>query len=354
MAVQYNNSITHIKAIGILLMVLGHSGCNLTWLVNIIYMFHMPIFFFASGYCFKEGYINKPRDFVKNKIRGLWVPFVKWGVVFLLLHNLFYSLNFYNEQYSGSSLIDHTYSLKEIIVRLGGILTFQFSEPLLGGYWFLGALFFGSILALFLIKYSRNYLLGVITLVIINLIINLLQSKISILGYTYASQYLLAANFFYLGRLFKIKEIKPFAFKYRILVYFLVVIGSFVWLVPMGAHYYETWKILPYIISATLVVWALYSAIEQHNKVMNNWSKRLLSFVGNNTLPLLTWHFLSFKVVSLIIIWIYNLPKETLASHPVITEFANSGWWLVYFFIGSVIPLICVYFKNKIKKIPNA
>ena len=38
--------VTYSKAIGIILMVLGHCSCSVPYVTLVIYMFHMPLFFF--------------------------------------------------------------------------------------------------------------------------------------------------------------------------------------------------------------------------------------------------------------------------------------------------------------------
>ena len=53
-----NDKITYMKAIGIVLMVIGHCIYGLTILRQVIYMFHMPLFFFAAGYCLNRDYLN--------------------------------------------------------------------------------------------------------------------------------------------------------------------------------------------------------------------------------------------------------------------------------------------------------
>lgn len=45
------------KAICIILMVIGHSGCP-DYLGRFIYMFHMPCFFFISGYLLNDKYLT--------------------------------------------------------------------------------------------------------------------------------------------------------------------------------------------------------------------------------------------------------------------------------------------------------
>ena len=67
-----------IKGIAILLMVVGHSGCPY-YLRNFIYLFHMGLFYYASGHFLKVKGIEGFLPFLKKKIKGLYWPFVKWG-----------------------------------------------------------------------------------------------------------------------------------------------------------------------------------------------------------------------------------------------------------------------------------
>ena len=78
----YNTSVNYLKALGISLMVLGHSGI-IDHEISFIYMFHMPLFFIASGYCFKEKYLSAPRKYIYNKVKGIYWPYVKWSLLFL-------------------------------------------------------------------------------------------------------------------------------------------------------------------------------------------------------------------------------------------------------------------------------
>ena len=88
----HNAYISAAKGIIIILMVIGHSGAPIP-LQNSIYLFHMPCFFLISGYLFKEKYLNDAKQFIYKKVKGLYYPFVKWSLIFLLLHNIFYHIN---------------------------------------------------------------------------------------------------------------------------------------------------------------------------------------------------------------------------------------------------------------------
>ena len=72
-------------------------------------------------------------------------------------------------------------------------------------------------------------------------------------------------------------------------------------------------------------------------------------YIGNNTIQILTWHFLCFKIVSLIIILVYHLPIEHLAEFPTISDYSASGWRICYFLIGILIPVIGTLVITKLK-----
>ena len=87
-----NNNIAYTKAVGIMLMVFCHA---LFWDIPFIYMFHMSLFYFFSGYCLKDKCLENPCKFVWRKIRGIWLPYIKYSLLFLAFHNVFFHLNIY-------------------------------------------------------------------------------------------------------------------------------------------------------------------------------------------------------------------------------------------------------------------
>lgn len=105
---------------------------------------------------------------------------------------------------------------------------------------------------------------------------------------------------------------------------------------------FTTDKMLPYAVCAICGT-VMTLNISQYIASKENWIKNLLVYVGNNTLTILTWHFLCFKIVSLIIIQLYGLPIEQLACFPIIPEYAS--WWMAYFVVGAGVPLILNYLK---------
>lgn len=90
---QLSRDITITKGLCIILMVIGHAGCP-SALFRFIYIFHMPAFFFFSGYFLKISKLDKTKDYLIKKINALYWPFVKWSVVFLVFHNLLHYIYF--------------------------------------------------------------------------------------------------------------------------------------------------------------------------------------------------------------------------------------------------------------------
>ena len=70
-----NKNIDIIKGTGIILMVLCHAGFQFS---GVISLFHMPIFFIASGFLYNESNIIKSKDFlqfIKRKIKTTFFDF---------------------------------------------------------------------------------------------------------------------------------------------------------------------------------------------------------------------------------------------------------------------------------------
>ncbi len=156
---------------------------------------------------------------------------------------------------------------------------------------------------------------------------------------------LLASLYMVLGKIYKTYNIK-IHLKYWIspVVFLLLIPLAFVFKVGMFAVDIQT--ILPYLIISICGIMALYSIGTYISYSNKDFLLSSLVFIGNNTLPILTWHFLSFKMVSLLIIYLYKLPVDKLAEFPVIIDYARAQWWLLYLLFGVVVPLLLVKCKH--------
>ncbi len=120
-----NTVISIIKGLGIILMVMGHAEVP-DLISNFIYIFHMPLFFIAAGYFFSRKHLDNPWEFCRRRFKGLYVPFLKWSLIFLILHNLWFEIGILNEQYGNwQGGVTHPYSIQDFFTRVFRIVTYH-------------------------------------------------------------------------------------------------------------------------------------------------------------------------------------------------------------------------------------
>ena len=344
--IQFDNSVSFAKGIGIMLMVLGHTFFS-DYGYTLIYMFHMPLFFFVSGYCFNNSHLGDFGNYAKKRIKKIYVPFVKYCLLFLVLHNVFFYLNIYNEVYGFEGVASHLYDVSDYLKKSFYIfICLSGNEQLLGGYWFLHTMFFASFIFYGLLKLKMPVVGGLITLL---LSVLMYFKGIPIVNIYCGAKELLAVSCMMAGYLYKSYSIDEFVDKYSAHVLFvcamLLILGSVYW---HGEMLDLRWTLtIPYYISAiagSIIVMKVSKYLVNKTHTLSN----LISTIGNKTLEILTWHFLCFKLVSLIIIAYYDLPITHLAEFPVISPYNTQGWWALYLVIGVAIPVIGTIYTGKL------
>lgn len=347
------DNISIAKGLAIILMVIGHSGIkwDIPVLFNAINLFHMPLFIFVSGYCFKWVYVDDVKKFVWKRFKGLWWPYVKYGIIFVALHNVFFYCHIYNDSFGAIGAVNAA-SLYEPMVFLKKILrlfVMSDTEQLLGGFWFLKSLFWGSLFALISIKIfsffdskKKDVVVGALSLLVFAAFFSFFSLKIPIVDL--GSKELFAAFFFLMGTFAAFWE--PVKTKWLSALFLFVVLGALWFNSTVSLLNYKTWQIIPYcFFSLSGIVATLY--ISDELNASNLKIKFFLVFVGNNTLAILTWHFLCFKIVSFVRILCENRSVLELAYFPVIP---NAKWWSIgYILVGVLLPLLAVKIEGPIK-----
>lgn len=79
--------------------------------------------------------------------------------------------------------------------------------------------------------------------------------------------------------------------------------------------------------------------------------KSFLVACGNHTLSILTWHFICFKFVSLLVVILNHEPLNRIAEFPQIRAYSQEGWWIAYTVVGVIIPLIISHYYTNAKNI---
>ena len=315
-----NSGIDLAKGICILLMVVGHSGAP-RLLNDAIYMFHMPCFFIISGWLFKEKYLDNIMSFIKRKVFTLWKPYVTWGLIFLCLTNAFIELNILNPPYL---------SKNDYIHEGVNILTMQRVSNLLGGFWFITSLFIASIVSTLWYKVIGNRLILIIAGIFLFLSVAFIFCHYSI-STTFRTYTILAVAYFMAGTLLSRIKIPKGRLKTLIIIAAMLVLASGMLFIMSDERGWMTRKlIIPFFFSSVIISYAIIVVCT--TSVPLNLFK-WLETLGRRTFDILIFHFLAFKIVSLLKILYFDLPIDRLSDFPVIHD-NNHIYWLIYATIG--------------------
>ncbi len=340
---QREISLDVAKGMCILLMVMGHAGCP-EWFRRFSYFFHMPVFFFISGMLLSDRYLDDQRTGIVKKLKGYYWPFLKWTVIFILLHNAFVSLHVINVE---------TYGWRDLLERLLRTVTMTGGEQLLGGYWFLISLTWASIGSIVVLGFLKRHgwISGKIMggAILTSLVIASTESLLPFaLPAQFRCQTFLALAFFMSGYVYKKKIARGGNVSRKIacarLLGLLAVLGvSFYWHSDMGEAKTLSWLYYLVALCGTLGFLQLARMLQHRGLI------RLFNYIGNKTLYILTFHFLCFKPVSLAWVAMHHLPLHRLADFPVLHD-TNSWIWIPYTLFSTAASLAICEAKVKIKE----
>lgn len=180
----------NLKAIGIFLVIFGHILPD-SHLKQYIYSFHVPLFFFVSGYLFdRTKYTFK--QFFKKKLGTLIVPYLTFAVFSFL----FWLIIVRNLSIGGKALVINP--LKPLIGIIYGIGSEGWRSPMNVALWFLPCLFIVEVM-FYPIK-NRSFI--IVFAIIGVVIVPTLQFRLP-LSFDVA---LTAIVFYGMGNLYHIKE----------------------------------------------------------------------------------------------------------------------------------------------------
>lgn len=137
------------KGIGIFLVVIGHTMIDNSYRAE-IFSFHMPLFFFLSGYLFSVKKYKNFRGVFLAKCKSLLVPYICFSVISIILSRILIHQH-----------IDIATFIKTFILSKRNSI--YYDDPL----WFLTSLFTIEMMYYLLKKYLKNnYLLFAIVLIL--------------------------------------------------------------------------------------------------------------------------------------------------------------------------------------------
>ena len=139
------------KGIGILLVILGHMAIP-EKLSIIIFSFHMPLFFFISGFLFNENkYLLNKKIYIKKFSSLIW-PFYTFTILTLILN----------------IILHNTGELSSFVYFKQVLLDMMFANDSIDTpLWFLTALFTTEIIFFQLLKYYKDKVIFIIFIIFV-------------------------------------------------------------------------------------------------------------------------------------------------------------------------------------------
>jgi fucose 4-O-acetylase-like acetyltransferase len=328
------------KTICIGMMVVGYSGCpeHLRRFVNMI---DIPCFLFVSGWLLKERYLNEVKTVIIKRVKRTYLPYVAWSVVFLLLHNVFSTIFFYNTRYSSD----------EIHLRFFRIAMMKETEQLLDGYWLLVLLFIASVISIFLLALLRRRgglnSMNVTGIIFTFLIMASLQVLIPFHLPRKLSEPILFAIALYLSGYI--------CHKWDLNISHPLYVGILMIAIPALSailNYSSDgrgWYVIPDFILAII---GTIGILIISNHLANCRIAKVIAYIGENTIYILTFFLLSFKIVNIPYLLINDLPTAYMTQFPTMSG-APSWMWMVLTIAGIVLPLIISLTVETVKELRN-
>ncbi len=301
-----NNRIQWIdvsKGIGIFLVIIGHTMIQ-GELRGQIYAFHMPLFFFLSGFLFSNRKYPQLKGFIQAKAKALLIPYVSFSIISILLMKMF-----------DLEVIDIPSLIQAFLLsERNGI---YFNQPL----WFLTSLFTIEIIFYLLVKYVKKtsfIMLLTMAISLFSVIVFDAAAGTTILPWSF-DQSLYFIFYFSMGYALKTSKALTGSLKKSPLligasmlyIFFLIVdrVYSKFFQEVMG----ETWQVYDYFfLYLYQVVWAVM-AIFFVMYLSQFLSLAVLEFLGKNSLILLALHVsLGFNLIN----HVESVQLQTWILHP--------------------------------------
>lgn len=269
------------KGITILLVIVGHT-INNPFLKQVIYTFHMPLFYILSGYFFKPKSSNK--EVLKKGFKKLIIPYI----ISSLIITMFYTTKAIIKQDDAmqimrgwiDSLLFGSGEIKGINYFTGNVI----NE--IGAIWFLLSLFWVQILFNFLCKIKSEK--KQIVIMIMTSIIGFILPKYIWLPLSIETSFV-AIIFYFVGYQLKQKKImeKKLNFTVKVLIGIIWILGACCCNTNIVSNTYNLWyiNIVTGILGSYLVI-EISKSIEKNK----NFIKNFLQWCGKNSLYILCIH----------------------------------------------------------------
>ena len=352
---EFSNKVNILKALAILLVVSGHLEFSLFGMFT-PYSFQLALFFFISGYLFKEKYLNEVATFVQRRAKSLLLPY--------FLYNTFY--------------LGVTVLIAKLTGKFWGMpLSFKnfFITPFLNGHqfdlscplWFVTQLFMTMVAFLFVFRALKSAkdnkyfhlavfaLMGVCAIPLSKIVH--VDPFILVVIRTMFSMFFVYLGYYY--KHFVEDKIDIFTYKW---FWTIIVIQSILWLFNrdfdpehgIGLSYVLVWarfdeQLIVPIITAITGIWASLWVLKITYPYLKD--SKFVKLMGENTYHIMANHLLVMYVITAIFMYANGVPFSERANHDIYWIYNPVQTTYLYFvltmFISTYIGVGLKWVKKK-------
>lgn len=285
------------KGIMIILVVLGHAtGKFNQW----IYQFHMVAFFFVSGYLSSLRKKNGVLKFCSAFI-NLMFPFLFISIVSFFCNYIIDRLGLFHYLF-GNDFIGVADSILEMLLR--GNVYSQY----LGTFWFLTALFgaeFFQIIVMELCHKKINIYYVLITLIAYFIGVYLAYTKMNCRVLFLNIPIILISQFYFaLGLIIQETSFSKIVLASNYLAYCLCFVGAVIisfWGIQNGVSMDLASSCVTHPFASIFVaISSIFIVVCVSKMVSHSWISKYLRFIGENSIGIMVFHFIIFKIMFVI------------------------------------------------------
>ena len=304
-------TIDAMKGLGILFVVMAHAMSTHIFPWRVIQNFHMPLFFFVSGYLFQ--YDPSWEKYTLKKIRTLYIPFV---VV------------------NGVARVSGALSGSNISVPKEIIKTILLVSPasIFGATWFLKVLFVISV-AFYFLEMMITKLSGRGCLYAFLIFGCFLIGGLTHVGHNVSTCFT-ALGFYSCGYVFRNSNLRTqIAKRFHKNIFIILMPITITALVCIGYFFNASFTKNVYdnfgatVIASFCGIYSVWYISTKAKRV------RLIVDIGKNSMPILIYQFGAFKLVSLLQILVLHTGFEHIYDFP---YYLNSGVWYILLVISGI------------------
>lgn len=346
-----DTTIDLLKGIGITSIVIGHVRGYLPGgfpIVAYVYTYHIMVFLFVAGMCFKPQNNTPPYMQIGKRLGGLLPLYTIYSIFFVACHNLFRKVHILSNDIP-------KYGKREIIQNILNSLSFGTSERLLGAFWFV-PMFFMAVSFFIIIFYKMEqikktiwgHILAMFVCSIVGIVLNY---KEVYLNYHIQTS-ILGISIIYLGCFYKKYRMK---FEKYLKWWYAPILGTMIGGIlslKIGMIELSVNQIMhpalfyPVTLIGILFCLCLAEGIKKVRPLC-----KMFATIGKNSYHIMALHFLAFKCVDLVAVRIFKDGNDVLGKFTVSYE---NLWW-IYYIAGIAIPIAVIYalkyIRNKLSKL---